>query len=69
MVGCIIGPKGSQIRNIRSESGASVLIKDKEGERVDRDIVISGSKSSVSSALKLIHDLLEREGTKVESKQ
>ena len=69
MVGCIIGTRGSQIRKVRKASHATIQILDKQGDRLDRDVVITGTKDNVSSALKMIQELLELERKQLESIQ
>ena len=64
MVGCIIGPGGSLINEIRESSGAKIHIATQERGRDVRDVLISGSFDAIASALKQLHKHLEEEKAK-----
>jgi predicted PilT family ATPase len=65
MVGCIIGPKGVIIEEIREKSGAKIHIVQKERNRNEREVLIKGEISQIAIALKLLQTHLEQEKIKI----
>jgi len=57
-VGKVIGPKGSTIREIQFKSGAKVHIDQNFPPNVPRKIHITGTSTSVNTAVQLVHILL-----------
>jgi heterogeneous nuclear rnp K-like protein len=54
MVGCIIGPRGACINEIRESSGAKIHIASQESGRDERDVLITGSANAIATALQLL---------------
>lgn len=61
MVGCIIGKGGSLINEIREKSGAKIHIAQKEHNRDERDVLITGDLKDIQTALDLLQFHIEQE--------
>jgi len=57
LIGKIIGRGGSNINNIRRESGATIAIATTENDEPERKITITGGRESMNIACSMIEDL------------
>ncbi len=58
-VGAVLGPRGSNIQQVRSISGAKVKLHDAEGPGGGRELEISGSLEQMQTAHSMVHNFLQ----------
>lgn len=58
-VGAVLGPRGSNIQQVRSISGAKVKLHDTEGPAGGRELEISGSLEQMQTAHSMVHNFLQ----------
>lgn len=58
-VGAVLGPRGSNIQQVRSISGAKVKLHDAEGSASGRELEISGSLEQMQTAHSMVHNFLQ----------
>lgn len=61
LVGCVIGRGGSEINNMRKQSGANIRIHQAENGQVERLVSVSGTQEQVAMAHYLLTQKLQQE--------